>query len=149
MNNLTITIDAPALCAAINALAQAIGAQGRQPAPEITPAPAAPVITASVLSPTAQATPVVPTMGTPPVAPTVAVPVTASVAPPAPPAAPTATPTYDLSQLAVAAAAVCDAGQRDAVIALLQRYGVQQISALAQEHYGAFATELRTLGARI
>lgn len=35
------------------------------------------------------------------------------------------------------------------LLALLGRYGVQAVTQLAPEHYGAFATELWALGAQI
>ena len=48
-----------------------------------------------------------------------------------------------------AAASLCDTGKRAEVLALLAKYGIQALSALPAEQYGAFATELRGLGAKI
>ena len=83
-------------------------------------------------------------------------PAAAPAAPPAPapaPAAPavpvTTAPTYTLDQIAKAGASLVDAGKMEPLLALLSRYGVQAVTQLAPEHYGAFATELRALGAQI
>ncbi|MCR4442171.1 MAG: hypothetical protein QHH10_08130 [Peptococcaceae bacterium] len=80
------------------------------------------------------------------------IPTAAPVAPPpAAPAAtvPTATQTYTVEQLAVAATQLIDAGQRDRIIALLKSFGVDALMMLPKEQYGAFATQLRALGAKI
>ena len=89
-------------------------------------------------------------------------PVAAPAAPPAPvpapapapaPAAPVVpvggAPTYTLDQIAKAGASLVDAGKMEPLLALLGRYGVQAVTQLAPEQYGAFATELRALGAQI
>lgn len=89
------------------------------PAPTPTPAPAAPPVTPM---PTAAA-------------PTSAVPVTA--------------PTYTLDQIAKAGANLVDAGKMEQLLALLTKYGVQAVTQLTPDQYGAFATELRALGAQI
>ena len=62
---------------------------------------------------------------------------------------PTENPTYNMDQLAVAATQLMDAGKRDALISLLGEFNVQALTALPQEQYGAFATRLRELGAKI
>lgn len=62
---------------------------------------------------------------------------------------PTQAPTYTMDQLAVAATQLMDAGKRNELIQLLQSFGVQTLTALPQEQYGAFATKLRELGAKI
>lgn len=89
------------------------------PAPAPAPAPAAPPVTPM---PTAAA-------------PTSAVPVTA--------------PTYTLDQIAKAGANLVDAGKMEQLLALLTKYGVQAVTQLTPDQYGAFATELRALGAQI
>lgn len=79
-------------------------------------------------------------------------PVTPVAGVPAAPIAPTTpTPGYTVEQLSKAGAALTsiDPGKRDQLIALLQQFGVQAITQLAPEHYGAFATALRGLGAAI
>ena len=68
---------------------------------------------------------------------------------PAPAAAPTAAPTYTLDALARAGAALAQAGKMQEALALLAKYGVQTVNQLKPEQYGAFATELRALGAQI
>lgn len=62
---------------------------------------------------------------------------------------PTSAPTYTMDQLAVAATQLVDAGKREALLQLLSSFGVQALTALPQEQYGAFATKLRELGAKI
>jgi hypothetical protein len=61
----------------------------------------------------------------------------------------TAAPTYTMDQLARAGAALAQAGKTDLCIALLARYNVKSISQLSPEQYGAFAAELRALGAQL
>jgi hypothetical protein len=69
---------------------------------------------------------------------------------PAPTAAfPTAAPSCTLEQLARAGAELAQTGKIEQALALLARYGVQTISGLKPEQYGAFAAELRELGARL
>jgi ABC-type hemin transport system substrate-binding protein len=48
-----------------------------------------------------------------------------------------------------AGAALMDAGKANELIALLQAFGVQAVTLLKPEQLGAFATELRKLGAQI
>lgn len=62
---------------------------------------------------------------------------------------PTATPTYTLDALARAGAALAQAGKMQEALTLLAKYGVQTVNQLKPEQYGAFATELRALGAQI
>ena len=57
--------------------------------------------------------------------------------------------TYTIEQLAVAATALVDAGKREALVALLNNYGVNALTKLPKEKYGAFATSLREMGAKI
>jgi hypothetical protein len=54
-----------------------------------------------------------------------------------------------MEQLAVAATQLIDAGRRNDVVSLLQKYGVQALTQLSKDYYGTFATELRALGAKI
>lgn len=171
MMEMKITVEAPALAASILKLAEAI-ASGPDPALLIpdeplpvssyptTPAPAAPV--AAPVSPA----PVNPTPGP---APTTAAPVVAPSPSPTPvtnaptagptsaapgntpaPAVPVAgAPTYTLDQISRAGASLVDAGKMQQLLELLGRYGVQAVTQLKPEQYGAFATELRALGAQI
>ena len=59
------------------------------------------------------------------------------------------TPTYTLDQISRAGASLVDAGKMQQLLGLLSRYGVQAVTQLKPEQYGAFATELRSLGAQI
>lgn len=58
-------------------------------------------------------------------------------------------PAYTLDQISRAGASLVDAGKMEPLQALLGRYGVQAITQLRPETYGAFATDLRGLGAQI
>jgi hypothetical protein len=64
-------------------------------------------------------------------------------------AVPTASQTYTMEQLAVAATQLVDAGRRSELVSLLQTFGVQALTALPKEQYGAFAAQLRGLVAKI
>ncbi|AGK95606.1 hypothetical protein [Clostridium pasteurianum] len=124
--------------------------------PEVTPA--------SITPPVQQVPPVAPVQITPPiqpVAPQYTQPVQPQQTPPqaqqipqqnaAPPVAPvqTTTQSYTMEQLAVAATQIVDAGHRNELVSLLASFGVQALTALPKEQYGAFATQLRSLGAKI
>ena len=88
----------------------------------------------------------VPVVGTQPAV--AAVPTTAPV--PVPVAAvPTAAPKYTIDQLAVASVSVADAGKREDVLALIHSFGVKILTELKPEQYGAYAAQLRKLGAKI
>lgn len=65
------------------------------------------------------------------------------------PAVPTQTTAYTQEQLALAATQLMDANKKQAVLDLLAKYGVQALTMLPKEQYGAFATDLRALGAKI
>ena len=167
---MTIKVEAPDLVAALMRLAAAVNPDPNiltpdEPRPQMpAPAPAAPIappaapqppvavpqgnVTPPVAAPLPPAAPLATTMPPAPAA--------APAAPPAPapaPAAPavpvTTAPTYTLDQIAKAGASLVDAGKMEPLLALLSRYGVQAVTQLAPEHYGAFATELRALGAQI
>lgn len=62
---------------------------------------------------------------------------------------PTTAQTYTMEQLAVAATQIVDAGRRIELVGLLNSFGVQALTALPKDQYGAFATQLRALGAKI
>jgi hypothetical protein len=62
---------------------------------------------------------------------------------------PTTVQGYTIEQLAVAATQLVDAGRRTELVSLLSSFGVQALTALPKEQYGAFATQLRALGAKI
>lgn len=148
MMEMKIKIDVPELVAAVEKLAAAIDKSAlnitvpnegtlnvNMPAPapmQATPAvPTAPVAPAPAAAPT-----------TPPVAP-------APAAVPTAPAVPVTAPTYTLDQIAKAGASLVDAGKMEQLLGLLTKYGVQAVTQLNPDQYGAFATELRALGAQI
>ena len=68
---------------------------------------------------------------------------------PVTPVVPTGAPVYTLDQLARAGAALAQAGKMNEALALLAKYGIQTVSQLKPEQYGAFATELRALRAQV
>ena len=177
MLEMKITITAADLAAAINSLAAALEKStphtvcnqhgndnkhidnvgtvniGAAPAPQApvasvnptAPVPGAPLSATPAQSPApatfGNAVPVVPT------APAQQAPV--APAQPAAPAVPTAAPQYTLEMIATAGSALIDAGKLDQLMALLGKYGVDSLTNLAPENYGAIAQELRALGARI
>ncbi|NRS51001.1 hypothetical protein [Brevibacillus sp. HB2.2] len=166
--NVNITIQAPELVSAIQALAhsitgnQLIAAATPQAVPTFTPQPAAVPPFTPVPAQTVQDYYQQPPQIVPPVPPTYqpeqAVPVTPSAAPPVVPGAvpgvnpgavPTEAPTYSIDQLAVAATQLVDAGRREELVQLLSAFGVQALTALPKEQFGAFATHLRAMGAKI
>lgn len=154
MSNFTIEIKAPELANALQALAAAIA--GRQteklscPAPE--PRAAAPV---PVPVPTAPQQPAAPVSAAPPV-PAAPAPVAAPVAPPAAPVpvaaapiVPTCAPQYTYDMLFNAAAALMGQNKGPQLQQLLTKYGIQRLPDLPPEQYGAYATDLRALGAKL
>ena len=157
MLEMKITVAAPELAASILKLAEAIAPD---PDPSILtpnePLPVASYPTAPAPAPVSPA-PVNPTPGP---APTMAAPSPApapaagqtSAAPgstPAPAVPVTSAPAYTLDQISRAGASLVDAGKMQQLLELLGRYGVQAVTQLQTEQYGAFATELRALGAQI
>lgn len=159
MMEMKIKIDVPELVAAVEKLAAAIDKTAlnitvpnegtlnfNMPAGNAPAAPV-PVQTASVPTPAPVAAPApapapAPTPAAPPVTP---MPTAAAPAP----AVPVTAPTYTLDQIAKAGANLVDAGKMEQLLALLAKYGVQAVTQLTPDQYGAFATELRALGAQI
>lgn len=145
MLEVNVKVQAPELAAAIAALAaamtgasfaapiQTFAAPAQLPPAAPTPPPAPPVAPAQTQAPIAP-----PVQAQPP------------VTPPAPPTVPTAAaPTYNRDQIMTAGAALIDAGKINELMGLLNAFGVQAVTQLKQEQLGAFATELRKLGAQI
>lgn len=56
---------------------------------------------------------------------------------------------YTLEQLSLAAAPLMDAGKTEALVALLQSFGVQTLQQLPHEKYNDFAVAIRGMGAQI
>ena len=146
-----VTLEASALAEALNNLASAIcktkeqdapatlvtpTVQQEQPAPVI--APQAVVAPAPAPAPTAVVS-----------APQVAQ-VQAPIAPQTVSTVPLAqAPQYTAEQIMSAGAALMDAGKSGDLINLLHNFGVQAVTELKAEQYGAFATAMRGLGAKI
>lgn len=120
------------------------------PAPAVPPA-AAPAAPVAPVNPTSASVPLVNPAPTPAVVASVAGP---QVTPPgnAPAVAPVAAaPAYTVEQIGKAGADLVsqDAAKMPELLALLQKYGAQAITQLKPEQLGAFATELRRLGANL
>lgn len=83
--------------------------------------------------------------------PQTAIPVEAPAAPAQdiPAAVPTQQVTYTQEDLALAATQLVDAGKLQQIQELLAKFGVQALTLLPKEQYGAFAAELRSMGAKI
>lgn len=145
MTEVKITITAPDLANAINNLAAALAGKTSLDNPDKS------VQTEQNVMQYNPVTPVAP----------VSAPaqVTNIVTPPAPspaPAAqtptntvPTGAPQYTMDMLAVAGTTLIDAGRMGELCGLLAKYGVESVTALNPAQYGAFATDLRALGAQI
>lgn len=138
MLEIKVTIEAPELAAAIDHLAAALGTKSVQTTEN--PTPATPVANSA------------PQMAAPAVnpAPQTAGPATASPSNPQPSAVPLASaPQYTVDQIMAAGATLMDAGRVNDLMNLLRSFGVQAVTDLKVEQYGAFVTALRNLGAKI
>lgn len=161
MYTITINGNTPdELFANLAKLAAANGRPASAAFPQVPTAPAAvnPAAQPPIAAPVAPAAAPMPAPApmTAPVAAPVSAPATPPVAAPAPapapaPAAavPTGAPTYTLDALARAGATLAQSGKMQEALALLAKYGVQTVNQLKPEQYGAFATELRALGAQV
>ena len=170
MSEVKITIEAPGLVEAINALAAAmagktpctsnIGPGIEAPTPAVPQMPAQPV--APAIPPQMPQTPAAPVPTSYPAAAPVApqmpaqpVPAAPSMTPPAPVSAPASVPSapsnpaITIEALSNAGAALCEKGMMPQLVGLLQKYGCQAITQLKPEYIPAFAAELRALGAAI
>lgn len=67
----------------------------------------------------------------------------------APAAVPVQAVSYTTEQLGLAAMQIADSKGHQVIEGLLQRFGVAALTQLAKEQYGAFAAELRNLGAKL
>lgn len=137
-----VVITAPELSGAINNLASAISS--KTPQEQSIPATQHQA-SASTSAPAAPApTPEVPVQATQTP--------TASVQQPATPiaAVPLASaPQFSIDQIMTAGAALMDVGKTNDLLNLLHSFGVQAVTELKPEQLGAFATEMRKLGAAI
>lgn len=119
----------------------------------VQPAPTAPVQPVTPTQPVAVPTTAAPVAPQAPVAPTSAAPVqpapTQAPTAAAPVGVPTNAPAYTFDQLAAAAAPLMDAGKGPQLIETLHAFGVDALTSLPPESYGAFAAKMRELGAKI
>lgn len=154
MFEINVTVNAPELAEALNNLAAAL--KGAKPEPAASKAgkadKPAPVPPADYMPPAdtapAPATPAPAVTPAPAPAPApVQAPVTPAPAPAPVPVAPA--PTYNRDQIMTAGAALIDVGKINELMGLLNSFGVQAVTQLKQDQLGAFATELRKLGAQI
>lgn len=138
---------ADALISAIDKLASALNITA---IPAQAPAPAAPANpTASPAPAPVQAVSTSPIADPTPAQPPVQMNAAMTAPTPAPVVPVTAAPTYTLDQIAMAGAALVNAGKMEQLLALLGKYGIQAITQLKAEQFGSFVTELRGLGAQI
>ena len=154
MLEINVTVNAPELAEALNNLAAALKGAKLEPAASKTgkadkPAPIPP---ADYMPPADTApAPAAPAPAVTPAPAPAPAPVQAPVTPapvPAPvPVAPA--PAYNRDQIMTAGAALIDAGKINELMGLLNSFGVQAVTQLKQDQLGAFATELRKLGAQI
>lgn len=144
MTEIKVTISAPDLSEAINALARALSGTHNCECGDTCKAETAPAVAPTV--PTRE-----PTNATPaqtPVAPASA-PVAAPVVAPAQTVVPTSAPTYTLDAIARAGTALLDAGKMNELTELLKKYGADTLVTINPTYYGAVAADLRALGAQI
>lgn len=154
MFEINVTVNAPELAEALNNLAAALKGAKLEPAASKTgkadkPAPVPP---ADYMPPADTApAPAAPAPAVTPAPAPAPAPVQAPVTPaPAPAPVPVApAPTYNRDQIMTAGAALIDAGKINELMGLLNSFGVQAVTQLKQDQLGAFATELRKLGAQI
>lgn len=164
MSNLVITLEVKPTQELMDILKALVSSKGNElsaaPAPvnpQAAPIPSALAATQSapVIPPayTYAPTPAVPTpAASAPIAPTTAAPQQAPVNNNSKPVAtvPVAsTPSYTFDDLARAAAQLMDAGKRQQLLDLLNKFEIQSMQQLPKEGYGEFATALRQIGARI
>lgn len=122
MFEIHVTISCPDVLAA----AQLLAKKTNEPQPAATPIPSVPATTPATVQQAAPA--------------------------PAAPIVPLATaPTYTMAQIANAGAELIQQNPDllPQVNALLTQYGAQAVTDVKPEHYGAFATALRGMGAKI
>ena len=132
-----VVITAPEVAGAINNLAAAISSKTLQeqsvPVVESQPSISTPVHADPVPEASAQ-TPAVPVQQS--ATPIAGVPLASA-------------PQFSIEQIMTAGAALMDAGKVDDLLNLLHSFGVQAVMDLKPEQLGAFATEMRNLGAAI
>lgn len=156
MFEINVTVNAPELAEALNSLAAALKGAKPEPAASKTgkadkPAPVPPADymppADTAPAPATRAPAVTPAPAPASTPAPVQAPVTPAPAPAPVPVAPA--PAYSRDQIMTAGAALIDAGKINELMGLLNSFGVQAVTQLKQDQLGAFATELRKLGAQI
>ena len=159
MMEIKVTVVLPGIPEAINNLANAISKQAvvmnaTEPAVSTAPNAEADKIDGSSIS----ATPAVeqpvtePVEATPTVAPVAeeaTAPATPAPIPQTPAANPVLTRKYTREEIANAGSALVTQGKMNDLLALLNKYGVQSVAHLPEDQYGAFAEDLKALGAAL
>ena len=125
MLEVKVTIVAPELTEAINNLAAAIS--GKAPQPPISESTSMPAPNSPTPMPVAPVQPTTPIAGVPLAG----------------------APQFTVDQIMAAGATLMDAGRVEDLMNLLHSFGVQAVMDLKPEQLGAFATEMRKLGAVI
>lgn len=115
------------------------------PTPTAVAASPQPAVPVSVAPPA----PTVPPQATAPIAAPVAPPAAPVPAAPPQPVVPTSAPQYTYEMLFNAAAALMGQNKGPQLQQLLAKYGIQRLPDLPPEQYGAYATDLRALGAKL
>lgn len=156
MSNFTIKIEAPEIVEVIKALVLALANNAAPVVHNVVTnteaplqAPFQPAMTNPYPDQGQPMTNVVPIPTAPPVVYAQPEPQYQQQAPAQVTAVPTTPQSFSLEQLAVAATQINDAGRRNELVALINSFGVQSLTALPKEMYGAFATQLRAMGAKI
>lgn len=158
-----VNVNAPELVEAISVLASAIAIGKKSnnpllaeektvsfPAPTLTTS-SVPTFTTQTAAPTPEQSPT-PITAPMPITPVAQTPMNTPEQTPAQDpvsTVPTTAQTFTIEQLAVAATQLVDAGRRQELVNLLSSFGVQALTALPKAQYGAFATQLRAMGAKI
>lgn len=146
-----VVVTAPEVVGAINNLATAISGKASQKQPVPTVQHQASASTPAIADPAPMPKAPVQTTPTQPTPMQVQTP-TVPVQQPATPVAsvPLAdAPQFSIEQIMSAGATLMDAGKVDELLNLLHSFGVQAVMDLKPEQLGAFATEMRKLGAAI
>lgn len=143
MSNIRMTFECESIAQLINELTQQLEALGGA-MPEETESYTPQAIEEPPVQPKSEAV----VLAAAPIAPPVA-----TVAPaqaPMPAAVPTTATAYTLDQLIEAVSPIArDTAKIPQLQSLLNKYGVQGMMELPAEAYGAFATDIRAMGARI
>lgn len=159
MFEVKVTVELPGIPDALNNLARAIAENGfakpvnaveakaETDVPAITTTPATVPAPAPVTAPAEQSAPVQQPVAPAPVATPVEQPT--PVQPTPAPAAGQPEETFTMNDLSVAGAKLVEQGKMDAVVTLLQRFGVAAITQLKEAQYADFAKSLRAMGASI